>query len=75
MKFMITCFGYGIENQDGSRMVWGRTMSGSTFPVLSCYVRRESGLWLTAIVWFARPCVAYVAKLNYEVFEYVHVHP
>jgi len=30
---------------------------------------------LTAIVWTAGPCVAHVAKLNYEVFECAHVHP
>jgi len=30
---------------------------------------------LTVIVWIARPCVAHVAKLNYKVFECVHVQP
>ena len=41
------------------------------------YSACEQGVWvvITAIVWIARPCVAYVAKLNYEVFERVHVHP
>jgi len=36
----------------------------------------EEGVWvvITAIIWIARPCVAHVAKLNYEVFECVHVH-
>jgi len=33
------------------------------------------GCELTAIVWIARPCVAHVVKLNYEVFECVHVYP
>jgi len=71
--FMIICYDYRIENWDGSWMVWGRTISGSR-PCgrLQC----EEGVWvvITAIVWIARPCVAYVAKLNYEVFECVHVH-
>jgi len=49
-------------------------MSASRFPVVGCYVRKESGLRLSAIVWIARPCVAYVAKLIYEVFESAHVH-
>jgi len=37
----------------------------------------EEGVWvvITAIVWIAMSCVAYVAKLNYEVFKCVHVHP
>jgi len=26
-------------------------------------------------VWIERPCVAHVAKLNYEVFEFVRVQP
>ena len=30
---------------------------------------------ITAIMWIARPCMAHVAKLNYEVFKCVHVHP
>ena len=30
---------------------------------------------ITAIVWIARPCVGHVAKLNYEVFECIYVHP
>jgi len=38
------------------------------FFVVGVCVRRESGLCLTAIVWIARACVAYFAKLNYEVF-------
>jgi len=29
---------------------------------------------IAAIVWIARPCVAHVAKLNYEMFECAHVH-
>ena len=37
----------------------------------------EEGVWvvITAIVWITRPCAAHVARLNYEVFECVHVHP
>ena len=49
-------------------------MSGSrSYGWLLC----EEGVWvvITAIMWIARPCVAHVAKLNYEVFECVHVHP
>jgi len=44
-------------------------------PVVGCYVRRYSGVWLTTIVWIAQPCVAHVTKLNNEVFKCVHVHP
>jgi len=42
-----------------------------------CCVRREPGLWLTAIVWIARLYTAYwtiSTKLNYEVFGYVRVN-
>jgi len=48
-------------------------MSGSR----SCgWLQCEEGVWvvITAIVWIVRPSVAHVAKLNYEVFECVHVH-
>jgi len=27
-------------------MAWGRTMSGSKFLVVGCYVRSEHGLWI-----------------------------
>ena len=33
------------------------------------------GCELIAIVWIVRPCVAHVAKLNYEVFECVTCKP
>ena len=56
-------------------MVLGRTISGSRFFVVRCVCGGSLGCELTAIVWIARPCVAHVAKLNYEVFECVHVHP
>jgi len=62
-------------NWVGSWTVWGWT--NENFEVLCdwCCMRGELGLWLTAIVWIARPCVTHVAKLNYEGFECVHVHP
>jgi len=43
---MIICCDYRIENRDGRWMVLGRTMSGSRFLAVGCYVRREPGLWI-----------------------------
>ena len=55
-------------------MVLSKTMSGSrTCGRLLC--DEGDRVVITAIVWIARPCVAHFAKLNYEVFECVHVHP
>ena len=50
-------------------------MSGSRFFVVWCLRGESLGFELTVIMWIAMPCVAHVAKLNYEAFKYVHVHP
>jgi len=42
-------------------------MCGSGFPMVGCCVRREPGLSFTAVVWIARPCVAYSTMLDYKV--------
>ena len=75
MTCMMICYAYKIEKRVVSQMAWG--WINESFEILCgrCCVRREPRLWLTAIVWITRPCVAHSIKLNYEVSECVTCAP
>ena len=75
LPFMIICYGYGIENRVGSRLAWGWTNQSFKVPCGRCCVRTEPGLHLTAIVWIARPCVAYSTELIMKCLNLLLVNP
>jgi len=71
MTFVMKCYNCKIETE--LVVGWLQVELMRAFEVLcgQCCARTEPGLWLTAIVWIVRPCVAYWAdstKLNYGVF-------
>jgi len=75
MAFTIICYGCKIKSWVDSRMAWG--WINESFEVLygRCCMRREPGLCLPAIVWIARPCVAYFTELIMKRLNVLHANP
>jgi len=62
-------------NWVGSWMGWG--WINENFEVLCglCYVRREPRLWLSAIMWITRPCVAYSTEFIMKCLNVLSANP
>ena len=71
MIFVIKCYDCEIETELIVRWLEVELIRVFEVPCGRSCVRREPELFLTAIVWIVRPCVAHSAKLNYEMFECV----